>query len=207
MQILLKKESLALPTFNLAYKFGTDNPTILASYGLMLLRQNEANKALKCFERGYKHSKHYMTTKTLMSNIAICHWKSGDLDKAIESYMAIIKRFGTDDQIFLSKPDYSEEAIEQFRSDNSILYPQDYNTIGYLYILKEEYDKATFFTKAALVDKEDYASAYDNLGQIAYSIGDMVEAKIQYKKKPLNSIPYYRTASLALHRFMKKKMT
>lgn len=182
LQVFIKKESLAVPLYNLAYKLKTNNPTILASYGLILLRNDEPSKALDCFNRGIESSKHYLSTKTLMSNVAICYWKMGEIDTAIEQYYAILKRFGDDDQTFLDEPEYTEEAMETVLSDFSIMYPQDYNTLGYLYITKKDYEKAEFFSKLALKKKEDYPSAYDNLGQIAYERGNLDEAEEHYEK-------------------------
>lgn len=182
IHMISKNEKAAAPLYNLAYKFGTGNPTIMASYGLILLRQNQAKKALECFQNGFNASTNYMTTKTLMSNIAISLWKLDQTQEAIEQYHKIIKRFGSDEQIFLTEPDYSDDNVEQFTSDNHIMYPQDYITLGFLYILQEDYEKATFFTKAAMFKKENYASAYDNLGQIAFYQKDYEEAALQFDK-------------------------
>lgn len=183
-----KKESAALPLYSLSHKLNTDNPTILSSYGLILLRNNEAPKALTCFEKAFEKSSNYMTTKTVMSNIAICYWKLGDLDKAIGQYHKIIKRFGNEDQIFLTDPNYNEEHIDQFITDNHLFYPQDYITLGFLYTLEGDYEKANFFTRAAMVKKEDYAAAYDNLGQIEY-YQENYDKATEYFEKALDINP------------------
>lgn len=180
--MITKKETFGIPFYHLAYKLGTENPTILATYGLLLLREEKSEKALQCFQKGYDFSKNYMTTKTLMSNIAICYWKLGDTDQSIKQYYTIIKRFGNDDQIFLSEPDYSQDGVEQFAIDNHLMYPQDFITLGYLYLLKKDFQKANFFTQIAMYKQANYASAYDNLGQIAYFQGDLEGARINFEQ-------------------------
>lgn len=182
LQVFIKKESAAVPFYRAGFKYGTNNPTILASYGLILLRINESKDALACFERGLIYSNHFLTTRTLLSNKAISYWKLGDLDTALEIYHEIIRKFGDDDQAFLTEPDYSDDHIEQFITDNHVMYPQDFTTIGYLYILKKDFEKATFFTHAAMHQNKDYASAYDNLGQIAYYQDDLILAKEHFIK-------------------------
>lgn len=182
MQVLAKKESLAISLYRIAYNFNTTNTTVLASYGLVLLRRNDPTTALNCFNRGLESTNHFLTVKTLMGNKAISYWKLDELDQAISLYLEMIKKFGSEDQAFLTESTYTDEAVEVLVDDNPYLYPQDYTTLGYLYILKADYEKATFFTKAAMIKEADFASAYDNLGQIAYFQEDYIEAKKHFEK-------------------------
>jgi tetratricopeptide (TPR) repeat protein len=48
--------------------------------------------------------------------------------------------------------------------------------------LKNDYEKADFFTQVAMKKKPNYAAAYDNLGQIAFEKGDIALAKENFEK-------------------------
>jgi len=181
IQTFTRDNQKAFPFYKSAYKLGTQNTTILATYGLLLLRNNEVNKALKCFDKGLESNRYFLTTKTLMGNKAICYWKLGQLDKAIQIYYDFFNKYGTENQDFLKDDAYIDDRIPDVVKDNPYYFPQDFTTLGYLFILNEDYVKATFFTKAALNKKEDYAAAYDNLGQIAFSQGDLVVAKKHFE--------------------------
>ncbi len=176
-QSITKNPDTAKPFFKKAFKLGTKNAAILASYGLMLLRDNKSAEGLACFDRALTNSAYFLTTKTLMCNRGIALWKTGQLNQAIEAYMTALKKFGKDDQKYFSDRSFDEEALEALVKDNHYFYPQDYTTLGFLLTLKEAYDEAEFFSRAALIKEADYASAYDNLGQIEFYRGHLTEAK------------------------------
>ncbi|VDN46918.1 conserved protein of unknown function [Petrocella atlantisensis] len=182
IQTFTRDNQKALPLYKLAYKLGTQNTTILATYGLLLLRNNEVSQALNCFDKGLETNTYFLTTKTLMGNKAICYWKLGQLDKAIQIYYDFFDQYGAENQVFLKNHTYDDDTIRTVVKDNPYFFPQDFTTLGYLFMLKEDYVKATFFTKAALNKKEDYASAYDNMGQIAYRQNNLVIAKEYFQK-------------------------
>ena len=182
IQAFTQNNQKALPFYSLAYQLGTQNTTILATYGLLLLRNNEVNKALECFNKGLETNSYFLTTKTLMGNKAICYWKLGHLDEAIQIYYDFFSKYGAENQAFLTDHSYLEDRIHDVVKDNPYFFPQDFTTLGYLFILKEDYIKATFFTKAALSKQEDYAGAYDNLGQIAFRQDDLADAKKHFLK-------------------------
>ncbi|MDF1615945.1 tetratricopeptide repeat protein [Petrocella sp. FN5] len=182
IQTFTKDNQKALPFYKSAYKLGTQNTTILATYGLLLLRNNEVEQALKCFDKGLETNSYFLTTKTLMGNKAICYWKLGHIDKAIQIYYDFFDQYGAENQGFLTDPTYTDETINAVVKDNPYYFPQDFTTLGYLFVLKEDYVKATFFTKAALNKNEDYAGAYDNLGLIAFRQDDLTQAKKYFEK-------------------------
>lgn len=181
IQVITKQEKIIKPFYKLAYRFNTENPTLLASYGILLLREDKNDLAKEVFERALSFTNHYLTEKTLKANIAISEWKLGHLSNAIAMYMDIIKAYGKDDQAFVASPSYTDDMLESLVSENPSMYPQDYTTLGYLYILAKDFEKAMFFSKAALVKKEHYASAYDNIGQIYFQLDDLVAAKENFE--------------------------
>ena len=182
LQLATRRSDAANPYYHRAYKLGTRNATILASYGLILLREDNPEEAIRCFDRALESTNHFLSTKTLKCNKAIACWKLGDIDKGIDLYLEMLKQFGNDDQKFFTEKTLDQEGIEALAMENSYFYPQDFTTLGFLYMLKGSYEEATFFSKAALEKNSDYAAAYDNLGQIAYYEKDMIRAKDQFDK-------------------------
>ena len=182
LQGITRRQEPSVPFFKLAYHLGTKNATILASYGLIMLRENKAEIAMQCFDRALEHNAYFLTTKTLMCNKAIALWKLDRVDDAIALYLEVIERFGRDDQKFVTDRSYDQEGIDDLVANNDYMYPQDYTTLGFLYTLKEQYEEALFFSHAALAKKEGFASAYDNIGQIYYFQGDMALAKENFDK-------------------------
>lgn len=181
-QSITRKQEPSIPLYKAAYKFGTRNSTILASYGLILLRDNNNEIAMECFDRALDNTTYFLSTKTLKCNKAIALWKLGRLEEAIALYNEVIEKFGKDDQTYITDPSFDEQGIKALVSDNTYMYPQDFTTLGFFYTLNEQYEEATFFSRAALEKKEDFAAAYDNLGQIDYFQGRIEEAEVHFAK-------------------------
>jgi len=182
LQGITRRQEPSVPFYRLAFKLGSKNATILASYGLLMLREEKADVAIECFDRALEHNAYFLTTKTLKCNKAIALWKLNRVKEAIALYLEVIKQFGQEDQKFITDPSYDQEGIDDLVANNDYIYPQDYTTIGFLYTLEEQYEEALFFSQAALAKKEGFASAYDNIGQIHYFQGDMAAAKENFEK-------------------------
>lgn len=182
LQTITRRQEPSIPLYRLSYKLGTKNATILASYGLLLLREENAEEGLRCFERALESSNYFLSTKTLLCNRGIALWKLTRIDEAIDSYLDALKKFGQEDQKFFKDRTLDDAAVNELVSANSYFYPQDYTTLGFLYTLAEKYEEATFFSKAALIKQDNYAAAYDNLGQIAYYKDNLADAKKHFKK-------------------------
>lgn len=181
IQVFLKKEKWALPLYKTAYKLRTINATILASYGLLLLRNNDPEEALACFKRAYDNTNYFLSKKTMIGNMAIAYWKLGDLGKAIQGYEDILSQYAKE-TVEVDIKNTEESYLKAFVDNQPILYPQDYTTLGYLYLLHNHLDEALFYTKAALIKKPSYAAAIDNLGQIALHQGQSDEAKAFFEE-------------------------
>ena len=137
---------------------------------------------MACFDRALSFNSYFLTTKTLKCNKAIALWKLDRVDEAIDLYLEVIKQFGRDDQKFVVEPSYDQDGIEDLVANNDYMYPQDYTTLGFLYTLVQNYEAAIFFSQAALEKKEDFAAAYDNLGQIYYFKDDLDLAREHFDK-------------------------
>lgn len=138
------KEELAIKCYQSAEKLGGKNQYALISYGLILLKDFQAKEALIRFEKldSLKNKKPILE-KYNRHNLGICYWKIGDLKKSIEIFDKMIE-------------DYEVQSINFL------------TTLGFIYLLNGNEDKAFEFTNKALEEDPDHGPAYDNLGQIYY---------------------------------------
>lgn len=156
--LALKKSTVAEKFYKIAINQQQTTTTALTSYGMLLLRRGDPETALNLFERAEKQSgNNIILLKSSITNKALCYWQKGDVDKAIEILLDCIKRF-------------------------EYLNPDIYETLGYFYILKEDYDKALEFTNKALEDNPNHAASLDNLGQIYYRLNDYDKAQEYFNK-------------------------
>jgi len=125
-------------------------------YGVYLMGEGRADEAITVFTDGLK-TKNTLIKKYLETNIAGCYWLKGEIDKAIELHEKILRGYT-----------YVSEDL--------------YTTLGYLYILKEDYENALKYTDKAIAEKETHGPAWDNMGQIYFKQGDYETAKEKFLK-------------------------
>lgn len=153
----MNKPDLAEKFYKNAIKSKNTSGYALVSYGLMLLRRGDTQTPLILFQRVIEmKDTNILLSKSAMTNTALCYWQKGDIDQAVSILL---------------------ECIEKFEYIN----PDTYATLGYLYILKNNYDKALEYTNKALLDNANHASSLDNLGQIYYRLGDYEKACEYFK--------------------------
>lgn len=172
-----KKDSIALPFYRFSYKLKTKNVNVLAGYGLILLKNDEPDKAKNLFEEALSNTNFFLTEKALRANIAICYWKLNDIDKAISEYEKLLKEFGQESEVSLTF-----ESIDEIITNNPYMFTIDFTTLGYLYILKEDLYMAELFSRVALKQSEEFAPALDNMGQIHFIKKDYETAKDYFNK-------------------------
>lgn len=172
-----KNETIAYPFYAVAILLGTNNTNILTAYGLIQLKRYAPEKALKVFEKAKATSKHFFYQKALGTNIALCHWKLGDIAKATEMYENVFY-FPDLERI----TDFSLDNLSEGEDKNGNFFVQDFITLAYMYFLQQDYEKATYFTQVGLKKSEKYGPGYDNLGQIHYALKDFNAAKDYFKE-------------------------
>lgn len=157
-QSFLKKPLLAEKFYKKAIVQKNTISYALSSYGLMLLRKGDTNTSLELFTRVYEGAgANVLMKKSGRVNQSLCYWQKGEIDKAIEILLDCEKEF-------------------------EYINPDTYATLGYLYILKGNYDKALDYTNKALEDNNSHVSSLDNMGQIFYRQGDLEKAETYFKK-------------------------
>lgn len=92
---------------------------------------------------------------TYKTTEALYTWKSGDINKAIEIY---------------------EELHENYKNTSI------YETLGYLYIVKKDYDTALKYNEEAYDYASDNKVITDNLAETYYFLGEKDKAKELYEK-------------------------
>lgn len=126
-------------------------------YAIMLLQEGKADEALGYFQKARQRNRNPIRDKYIAMSIGSCYWLKGDIPQGIAELEALV-----------AKHDY--------------LNPDVYTTLGFLYLLQKDYDKAEYYTNQALADNPNHAPAYDNLGQIAYGRGDTAQACKYFEK-------------------------
>lgn len=177
LQMFLKKEEAAIPFYKAAIQLKTKNTNILTAYGLIRFRHFETEEALDLLQTALSTTKQYFYHRSIKINIALCYWKLGRIDEAMSIYEEMLY-FPDLERI----TDFSLENLEEGVNLNPNMTPQDYVTMAYLWIELADFEKAEYFTRVAMELIDDYAPAYDNLGQIAYQQGNVEEAYQHFEK-------------------------
>lgn len=151
------KPDKAMKYYEKAVKLNTMNIKALYNYGLENLHKNKPDEALAALDRANKLNTKPLFDKLIPLAQSSCYWLLNDIDKAIE-------------------------ILEELRYNYKYLNPSTYVTLGYFYMLKKDYAKAEEITNLALKDNPQFASAYDNLGQIYYNINDFETAEKYFKQ-------------------------
>jgi len=135
---------------------GGNKPNYLLSYGVLMLREGQFEKAKDLFSTVLVKLPVEEKYKTMAKiNISLAYWKLGEIDTAIEML---------------------EEVHRKYRSGKV------YGTLGYLLIHKGDLEKALEFNLEALDYDDEDPVILDNLGQIYYKMGDMDKAKEFFEK-------------------------
>lgn len=158
----------AIKRFAIANRIGKLGPNSLWYYGYILLRDGQPELARTILTHASLDAKKPAPKKRIKAMLALCEWKCGNLDLAIEM---------------------SEEAMIDFRNTNI------YQNLGLMYVLKGDGKKALEFNKQAFEYNSDDLVIMDNLAESYALVGDTEKAKELYEKllekEPHFPEPYY----------------
>ncbi len=135
----------------------TKNATAYAYYGNALLLEDKADLAIPILEKGLTLKYNTIIHKNLVLSLSSCYWVKGDIKKSIE-------------------------LLENLKSVYAYLNASVLATLGYLYLLDDNTDKAILNTELALDDNPDSSSALDNMGQIEFKLENFEKAKEYFEK-------------------------
>lgn len=127
----------------------------IITLGYLYLKHGEVEKAESIFESMLKQRLTHPEQMDIQSNMALMMWKKGNLDGAIA---------------------LMEETFQKYKTTNV------YGSLGYLYILAGDLDKALAFNQEAYDYNDSNAVILDNLGQTYVLQGNLDQALDIYTK-------------------------
>ena len=177
-----EKHLQALDAYEKACAAGDCDPAFLRAYAVLLMRFDRCEEARKLFlECEKKLGNDPKARKELRINFAVCQWKLGQLDNAIENMEAAASN-----------------------GMNAMIY----TTLGFFYIDKArqtgDFTKAIEFNNKAMEYDEEDAGILDNMGQMYYAMGESDKAydyfAKAYQTKPTQVASMYYIAKINLER-------
>ncbi len=150
----------------------TRNVSALYAYGIEILKDDgKAEEALSLLQRAEKFNAKVNMDKNIRLAISSCYWVKGDIDKAIDT-------------------------LERLKRDYNYVNAHVYTTLGYFYILKEDFEKAMEYSNLAIEDQPEHSAAWDNIGQIYFRQENFDDAKeafikaLKFKETMVDSLYY-----------------
>lgn len=143
--------------FKKAIDAHTKESIVYLNYAVILVREGKVQEALAYLAKAKELNKNPLAEKNIELTTASSYWLLGDVDKAID-------------------------ILEDMRKKYDYVNAQVLTTLGYLYLLKNDYERAAKFTNKAIEDAPTLASAWDNLGQIYLRQDKQAEAKEVFLK-------------------------
>ena len=139
-----------------AYKTGSAKANIVTTYGFILLKYGRLEDAVRIFDEQLSSTKLISKERyNVKSNYPLALWKKGQLDEAILMF---------------------EEIIPNYKTTNV------YASLGYLYNLKGDYEKALKFNLEAYDYNNTGGVILDNLGQTYFLMGNIEKADEIFKQ-------------------------
>ena len=152
----------ALKVYEEAVESGLKDVRQLLTYSVLLIRNGQFQKARELLIKIQKLSMTDEQRAQLLVNYASCVYKMGEIDKGIE----LLER-------------------QHAKQPNGMLY----ETLGYLYVEKGDYEKAVAFNTEALEYDDEDPITLDNLAQAYYRLGNEKEKAKPFFEKALEMKP------------------
>lgn len=172
----------AMNLYQKAIDGGMNKPAYLMAYGVLLMRMRRYEEARELFLKAERSKEITKPERAqLRINFAVCQWKLGNLDSAIEN-------------LKIAKADSATGVI--------------YGSLGYVLIEKArqtgDYEEALALNQEALEYDSEDAVILDNLGQLYLSMGEKDKALEYFTKaheqKPSQVDTLYYLAVLTLEK-------
>jgi tetratricopeptide (TPR) repeat protein len=147
----------AEPFFKWSIAHKTKSPSAHLYYATYLLRNGHAAEAEPLLTQAATLNPSVITTKHIRLTQASCQWALRNVDGAIE-------------------------ILEKMRHTYDYVNATVLATLGFMYFVKDDIEKAEELTNKALEDNQSSHAAWDNLGQIRYKQRKYDEAKEAFTK-------------------------
>lgn len=153
----------ALKWFAVANRMGKLGAESLRYYGYLLLRDGQPEIARMVLNHASLAAKKPEVKKRVKAMLAVCEWKSGNLDLAIEM---------------------TEESMNDYKNTNL------YQNLGLMYVLSGNARKALNFNKEAYEYNSGDLIIMDNLAE-SYALYGDAERAIELYEKLLEKEPHF----------------
>ncbi len=204
----------ALALYDKAYQGGSNLSSVLAAYGLLLLRQGTFEKARDVLEAALpivsrKKPVHRMRIE---QNLGLAYWKVGQIDQAVELYEQVFGEYktgmiyGTLGFLKIAQGDQSGDYAEALRFNLEALdYDDDsviLDNVGQVYLRMKDYTTAEDYLRRALDKKDTQFDTMVCLAECLMHRGENEEAVSllnKAKERPfshLNTVPRERAQEL-----------
>lgn len=159
------------------------------SYGYLLLKSGNINKASEVFKEMIDSDIDNDSKRNAKSNYALVLWKSGELEKAINLLEEVLSEYtstvvyGSLGYLYILKGDlekafeFNKEAYDYDSSDPVIL-----DNLGYVYYLKEDFSKSEEIYKELMNLNPKFPEAYYNYSLLLKKLNNLDEA-LKFAKK------------------------
>jgi len=138
-----------------AFEKGATDAHVKNAYGVLLLKEGSFTSAKEIFTNLLESNLKHDIKQMCKLNLALCLWKLGNIDGAIELLWEVHKAFR-----------------------NSKVY----GSLGYLLIEKGDMEKAMKYNLEAMEYDDKDPIILDNMGQLHYRKGEMDKAEEYFKK-------------------------
>lgn len=192
----------ALEWFNRAIKTGKAKPKSVISYAYLLLKTGNINDSEKILNNLLATRLETEDVMIAKSNLALCIWKRGQIDNAVEMLEDIIKDFKTSTvygslgYLLLLKGDI-DKALEfnleayEYNSSNKIIC----DNLGQAYYLKGEFDKALELYTRLIAENPSFPEAYYNYGLVLMQKNEVEKALENFRKAQSYKITFLSTVT------------
>lgn len=179
----------ALNWFKKAYDTKKASPRIIVSYGYLLLKSAQLEKAEEVLQQILNSKSESGDIAYTKSIYALVLWKKGELDAATDMLLEVIQTYKTTSvygslgYLLIMKGDlekalqFNLEAYDYNSSDKII---QD--NLGQNYYLLGMYDKSREIYEALMEQRPTFPEAYFNYGLLLEKLGDPEKALENMKK-------------------------
>lgn len=182
-----QKHEQALALYGKAVEGGNDKVSYLMAYGVLLMRFHRFEESRELFLKAERNKSITKGERSqLRINYAICQWKLGHLDSAIENL-----------------------KIAKEQAATGVIY----GSLGYILIEKArqtgDFTEAVAFNQEAMEYDDEDGVILDNMGQLNLAMGDKEKALEYFTRahevKPKQVDTLYYLATLALERGEQEK--
>lgn len=184
----LNRDEEAVDQFKKALLIDSTSVNTLVSYGISLNRLDRTEEALVPLERAVELEP---KNHTALSSLGMIYDELKIYDKCDSLYENALRLF-PDDPLFLNNYAYSlaerseklDFALEMAKKAVAAEPENDayQDTIGWIYYRMGIYNLALLHIKKSVEDRQDSAVVIEHLGDVFLKLGDLKEAKSQWKR-------------------------